>query len=170
MPNNALPATTQVPNNATLKLIPKYTFILFQEECYFNCTLVFNEWGRRVVKDLSCMENCFEERSCFSSLLKDIIRRGVCTKHEVYPYPNSDSCDVTYNMSDDDNVNIRRGTCSFITEIKLKRKSCFKRLLQQRHFVFHTIMDLIKSSCRFPIWKEFKTFVRKNKIGRKIVQ
>ena len=61
-----------------IKLIPKFTFISFKEECYFNCTLVFNEWGRRVVKDLSCMENCFEERSCVSSLLKDIILKGVC--------------------------------------------------------------------------------------------
>ena len=63
------------------------------------------------MKDLTCLENCFDEQSCYSSPLKDVILQGVCTKNTVYPYPNSDSCELSYRFGIPINYIFKTGIC-----------------------------------------------------------
>ena len=60
----------------------------FQEECWWDCTIIANPWVEgQVIANPECLRSCFSDSSsdnpntaatCFASLIEDVTTKGTC--------------------------------------------------------------------------------------------
>ena len=139
------------------KNFQRITFVSFQEECYFDCETTYNKRNPsvRLIKDLSCLEDCFPDglgQRCIGQLIDDVREKGVCD------LANSDGADPGSNVYPSNSScaqyspnpvvpNIVEGTCSPKTEGNLTSDACRQLVLQQPAVILNTVTELINSAC-----------------------
>merc|ERR1711892_118020 len=126
-------------------------------ECYFDCVSVFNrkEPGTILIKDLKCLEDCFDDElgeRCLSGLIKDVKEKGVCnvaSETGINPgagvYETNSTCGQY--SSNPLKPNISKGTCSPKTEKNLLDDECRQFIIRQPPILMNTATELISSAC-----------------------
>merc|ERR1711892_249627 len=135
-------------------------------ECYFDCISTFNlkEPSVRLIKDLTCLEDCFDDeigKRCLSGLIDDVKKKGVCNVGSetginpgagVYDSTKTDCGQYSPNPLDPD---ISSGTCSTDTEEKLVTDECRQFITQQPPMIMNTATELISAACSSEVSKEY---------------
>jgi hypothetical protein len=140
--------------------------IFLKEECYFNCESTFNrkEPSVRLIKDLNCLDGCFEDdlgKRCLQKLIEDVKKKGVCNVGsntginpgaDVY---NSNTTDCAQYSSNPLEPNIKNGTCSTETEAELTKDECVSFIRLQPPIIQNTATELISSACSEEVSKAY---------------
>lgn len=136
-----------------------------EPECYFDCISTFNlkEPSVRLIKDLSCLEDCFKDdigKKCLRNLITDVEDKGVCnvgSNTGVNPgagvYEANSSC--TQYSPNPLQPNIISGTCGEETENALLADECRQFIRQQPPIILNTATELISSACTNTVSKDF---------------
>ena len=101
------------------------------------------------------MQDCYPEDGCISSLIDDVIQKGVCDLTDDYGhnpgpgiYEPVVNCDMETIKGDyGDQKVIGKGTCSLETERMVSKQWCLKMIMSQPGFIQNTLTQLIQSSC-----------------------
>merc|ERR1712106_1300714 len=127
-------------------------------ECYFDCISTFNrkDPGTRLIKDLNCLEDCFDDelgKKCLSGLIGDVKEKGVCDVGSnsginpgagVYASNKTDCGQYSINPLI---PNISKGTCRPETEKNLLEDECRQFIIRQPPIIMNTATELISSAC-----------------------
>jgi hypothetical protein len=132
-----------------------------QEECWWDCNidravleLTPLYFGVTVVSpNLTCLRDCFSTNKsssdyCITSLLEDVIARGVCDlglPEELTFWGLNQTCNIASNPTAAQTIN--SGTCSEETESLLKTIRCQKAILEQDELIRVTLAMMILFSC-----------------------
>merc|ERR1712106_151962 len=149
-------------------------------ECYFDCLITSSAQGSgQLIQNLTCLQDCFssdenDENFCITSLLEDVISKGVCDLTDEYGYnpgpgiyPAVD-CVMDYIEYADYGYNatfIDQGTCSSKTDKLLLSKKCRKEIMEQQGFIQNTLVQLIQNSCNHTVSQFYVNFMQENLPG-----
>merc|ERR1711892_631318 len=138
-----------------------------EAECYFDCISTFNrkEPSVRLIKDLNCLEDCFNDddglgKKCLKGLIEDVEKNGVCnvgSETGINPgagvYTANSTCGQ-YSANPLD-PNISKGTCSEDTEKTLIKDECRQFITQQPPMIMNTATELISAACSNKVSKKY---------------
>merc|ERR1712106_984479 len=149
-------------------------------ECYFDCLITSSAQGSgQLIQNLTCLQDCFSSDEndadfCITSLLKDVISRGVCDLTDEYGYNPGPGiyqeveCVMDYIEYADYGYNatfIDQGTCSSKTDKLLLNKKCRKEIMEQQGFIQNTLVQLIQNSCNHTVSQFYVNFMQENLPG-----